>query len=35
MQEKIRAKGKKLDFGIVDLEKAFHTVTREVIRWAM
>ena len=35
MQEKLRAKGTKLYFGFVDLEKAFHRVPREVIRWAM
>jgi len=35
MQEKFRAKGKKLYFGFVDLEKAFNSVPREVIRWAM
>jgi len=35
MQEKFRAKGKKLCFGFVDLEKAFDRVPREVIRWAM
>jgi len=35
MQEKFRAKGKKLCFGFVDFEKAFDTVPREVIRWAM
>jgi len=35
MQEKFRAKGKKLYFGFVDLEKAFDTVPREVIRYAM
>jgi len=35
MQEKFRAKGKKLYCGFVDLEKAFDTVLREVIRWAM
>ena len=35
MQEKFRAKGKKLYFGFVDLEKAFNRVLREVIRWAM
>jgi len=35
MQEKFRAKGKKLYFGYVDLEKAFDRVAREVIRWAM
>jgi len=33
--QKFRAKGKKLYFGFVDLEKAFHRVPREVIRWAM
>jgi len=35
MQEKFRAKGKKLYFGFVDLEKAFDGVPRDVIRWAM
>jgi len=35
MQEKFRAKGKKLSFGFVDLEKAFDRFPREVIRWAM
>ena len=35
MQEKSRAKGKKLHFGLVDLEKAFYRVLREVTRWAM
>jgi len=35
MQEKFRAKGKKLYFGFVDLEKAFDRVPREVIGWAM
>jgi len=35
MQEKFRAKGKKLYFGFVDLEKAFDRVPREVIRLAM
>jgi len=35
MQEKFRSKGKKLYFGFVDLEKAFDTVPREVIRWAL
>jgi len=35
MQQKFRAKGKKLYFGFVDLEKAFDRVPREVIRWAM
>jgi len=36
MQEKFRAKGKKIYFGSVDLEKAFDgTLSREVITWAM
>ena len=35
MQEKFRAKGKKLYFGFVDFEKTFDRVPREVIRWAM
>ena len=35
MQEKFRANGKKVYFGFVDLEKAFDSVPREVIRWAM
>jgi len=35
MQEKFRAKGKKLYFGFLDLGKAFDRVPREVIRWAM
>jgi len=35
MEEKFRAKGKKLYFGFVDLDKAFDRVLREVIRWAM
>jgi len=35
IQEKFRAKGKKLYFGFVDLEKAFDRVPRDVIRWAM
>ena len=35
MQEKFRAKGKKLYFGFVDLEKAFDRVPTEVIRWTM
>jgi len=35
MQEKFRAKGKKLYFSFVDLEKAFDTVSRDVVRWAM
>jgi len=34
MQEKFRAKGKKLYFGFVDLEKAFDMVLRKVKRWA-
>jgi len=32
MQEKFTAKGKKLYFSFLDLEKAFHMVLREVIR---
>jgi len=35
MQEKFTAKGKKLYFGFVDLEKAFDRVPTELIRWAM
>ena len=35
MQENFRVKGKKLYFRFVDLEKAFDTVPREVISWAM
>jgi len=35
MQKMFRAKGKKLCFGFVDLEKAFDRVPRKVIRWAM
>jgi len=35
MQEKFRAEGKKLYFGIVNLDIAFDRVLREVIRWAM
>ena len=35
MQQKFRAKGKKLYFGFVDLKKAFDRVPREAIRWAM
>ena len=35
MQEKFRAKGRKLYFGFVDLQKAFDRVPREDIRWAM
>jgi len=35
MQEKFRAKGKKLYFGFVDLEKACDRVLTEVIRWAI
>jgi len=34
-KDKFRAKGKKLYFGFVDSEKAFDSVSREVIRWAM
>jgi len=33
--QKFRAKGRKLYFGFVDLEKAFDRVPRQVIRWAM
>jgi len=35
MQDNFRVKTKKLYFGILDLEKAFDRVPREVIRWAM
>jgi len=35
MQQKFRAKSKKLYFGFVDFERAFDRVPREVIRWAM
>jgi len=35
MQEKFTAKGKKLYFGFVNLEKAFDMVPREVRMWAM
>jgi len=35
MHEKFTAEGKKLYFGFVDLEKAFHRVPREMIRWAV
>ena len=35
MQENFTAKGKKLYFGFVDLEKVFDRVPREVIRWTM
>jgi len=35
IQEKFRAKGKKLHVGFVDLEKAFNGIPREVITWAM
>jgi len=35
MQEKFRAKGKKLCFGFVGLEKVSDRVPREVIRWVM
>jgi len=33
--QNFRAKGKKLYFGFVDLEKVFDSVLREVIRWTM
>jgi len=35
MQENFRLKGKKLNFGFVDLEKPFDRVLRKVIQWAM
>ena len=35
MQEKFGAKGKKLYFGFVDLQKAFDRVLREVLRCTM
>jgi len=35
MQEMIRAKGEKLYFGFLHLEKAFDRVPSEVIRWAV
>jgi len=35
MQQKYRCKGKKLYFALVDLEKAFDRVPREVTRWAL
>jgi len=35
MKENFKLEGKKLCFGFVDLEKAFDSVPREVIRWAM
>ena len=35
MQENFRVKGKKLYFGLLDLETAFHRISREVIRWEM
>jgi len=35
LREKYRAKGKKLYFGFVDSEKAFDSILRKVIRWAM
>ena len=35
MQQKFRAKRKKLYFGFVDLEKAFDRFPSETIRWAM
>jgi len=33
MQEKFRAKGRKVYFGFMDLEEAFDRVLKEVIRW--
>ena len=35
IQEKYRSKGRKLYYASVDLETAFDTVPREVIRWAL
>ena len=35
MQEKYGCKGKKLYFTVVDLEKAFDKLPREVTRWAL
>jgi hypothetical protein len=35
MQEKYNAKGKKLYYAFIDLEKAFDRVPREVVRWAL
>jgi len=35
MQEKFRAKEKKIYFGFVDFVKAFDRVLKKVIRWAM
>jgi len=35
MQEIFSAKGKKLSFVFVHLEKAFDRVLREVVRWAV
>ena len=35
VQENFGVKGKKLYFGLVDLEKAFARVPREVISWAI
>ena len=35
VQEKHQAKKKKLYYAFVDLEKAFNTVPREVMRWAL
>jgi len=35
MQEKFRAKGNKLYFGFVDLEKAIDRSPREVMRWTV
>ena len=35
MQEHFRVKGKKFYFGFVDFEKAFDSVPREVLSWAV
>ena len=35
VQEKFRAKDRRLYYAFVDLEKAFDRVPREVVRWAL
>ena len=35
VQEKFRAKKRRLYYSFVDLEKAFDRVHREVVRWAL